>query len=206
MPGRPGRGYKDGVEPEAQSYPARLEIEYREPLNRFLPLVKWLLAVPHYILLTILYFAAWFVVIAAFFAVLFTRRYPPALFHFLEGVMRWHARVIAYVYLMVDPYPPFRFEPDPSYPVALEVEFPEAGVDRWRPLVAWLLAIPYLFVAGILNYIAEILVFFSFFAILFTRKFPRGMFDIVLVSQQWLTRGYAYAAFMTTRYPPFVWG
>lgn len=76
------------MEPEAQSYPARLDIEYREPLNRFLPLVKWLLAVPHYILLTILYFAAWFVLIGAFFAVLITRRFPPALFYFMVDVMR----------------------------------------------------------------------------------------------------------------------
>jgi hypothetical protein len=191
---------------EAQGYPARLDIEYQEPLNRWLPLVKWLLALPHYILLVILYFAAWFVLIAAFFAVLFTRRYPPALFQFLVSVMRWHERVTAYTYLMVDQYPPFKLEPDPSYPVTLEVDYPENGVDRWRPLVAWLFAIPYLFVAGILSYIAQILVFFAFFAILFTRRFPRGMFDIVVVSQRWLTRGYAYAAFMTTRYPPFVWG
>lgn len=112
----------------------------------------------------------------------------------------------AYVYLMVDPYPPFKFEPDPNYPVTLDVDYPEAGVDRWRPLVAWLLSIPYLFVAGILSYVAQILVFFAFFAILFTRRFPRGMFEIVVVSQRWLTRGYAYAAFMTTEYPPFIWG
>lgn len=194
------------MEPEAQSYPARLDIEYREPLNRFLPLVKWLLAVPHYILLTILYFAAWFVLIGAFFAVLITRRFPLPLFYFMVDVMRWHERVTAYVYLMVDPYPPFKFESDPNYPVTLDVDYPEAGVDRWRPLVAWLLSIPYLFVAGILSYVAQILVFFAFFAILFTRRFPRGMFEIVVVSQRWLTRGYAYAAFMTTEYPPFIWG
>jgi len=190
----------------AADYPARLEIDYEEPLNRFLPLVKWLLAIPHYILLFILYFAAWFVVIAAFFMVLFTRRYPPALFQFLVGVMRWHERVTAYVFLMTDKYPAFALEPAADDAVRFDVEYPADGVDRWRPLVAWLLAIPYLFAAAVIAYIAEVLVFFAFFAILFTRKFPRGMFDIVLVSQRWSVRGYAYAAFMVTRYPPFVWG
>src|SRR5207248_3210800 len=96
--GRP-RGYKGAMEAASPSadaaggYPARLDIEYQEPLNRWLPLVKWLLAIPHYIMLFILYFAAWFALIAAFFVVLFTRRYPPALFQFLVGVMRWHERV-----------------------------------------------------------------------------------------------------------------
>jgi hypothetical protein len=189
----------------AADYPARLEIDYQEPLNRFLPLVKWLLAIPHYILLFILYFAAWFVVLAAAVMVLFTRSYPPALFQFLVGVIRWHQRVSAYILLMTDKYPAFALEPALDDTVKVDVEYPADGVDRWRPLVQWLLAIPYLFVAGVIVYIAEVLVFFAFFVILFTRKFPRGMFDIVLVSQRWSVRGYAYAAFMVTRYPPFVW-
>jgi len=190
---------------DSSGYPASLDIEYEEPLHRFLPLVKWLLAIPHYIALFILYFAAWFALIGAFFVVLFTRRYPPALFGFLVGVMRWHTRVTAYIFLITDKYPAFSLEPVPGDPVTVQVEYPQEGVERWRPIVAWLLAIPYLFVAGILGYLAELIVFFAFFAILFTRKFPRGMFDIVLVSQRWLLRGYAYAAFMVTRYPPFVW-
>ena len=189
----------------AADYPARVDFEYQEPLNRFLPLVKWLLAIPHYIMLFILYFAAMFVLIAAFFVVLFTRRYPPALFQFLVGVMRWHERVTAYVLLMTDKYPAFALEHVPGDAVTLDVDYPEEGVDRWRPLVAWLLAIPYLIAAAVIGYVAEVIVFFAFFVILFTRTFPRGMFDIVVVSQRWSVRGYAYAAFMVTRYPPFVW-
>jgi hypothetical protein len=155
--------------------------------------------------LFILYFAAAFVWLAAFVMVLFTRNYPPALFQFMVGVMRWHERVTAYVYLMTDKYPAFALEAQPGEPVVLDIEYPQDGVDRWRPLVSWLLAIPYLIAASVIAYIAQLLVFFAFFAILFTRKFPRGMFDIVLVSQRWLVRGYAYAIFMVTRYPPFVW-
>jgi hypothetical protein len=78
-------------------------------LNRFLPLVKWLLAIPHYIVLFFLEIGAVVAVIIAWFAILFTGRYPRGLFDFVEGVLRWHNRVIAYAFMLVtDAYPPFR--------------------------------------------------------------------------------------------------
>jgi Domain of unknown function (DUF4389) len=81
-------------------------------LNRWLPLVKWLLAVPHYVVLFFLWIAALVVVIVAWFAILFTGRYPRGLFDFVEGVIRWHNRVIAYAWVLVtDRYPPFRLTP-----------------------------------------------------------------------------------------------
>jgi hypothetical protein len=90
----------------------RLEIDYPElpsGLNRWLPLVKWFLAIPHYVVLFFLYFAVFVVVVIAWFAILFTGRYPRALFDFVEGVIRWHDRVVGYALLLVtDDYPPFR--------------------------------------------------------------------------------------------------
>jgi hypothetical protein len=81
-------------------------------LNRWLPLVKWLLAIPHYIVLFFLWIAALVVVIIAWFVILFTGRYPRAMFDFVEGVLRWGQRVIAYAFLLVtDAYPPFRLAP-----------------------------------------------------------------------------------------------
>lgn len=78
-------------------------------LNRWLPLVKWFLAIPHYIVLFFLYIAATVSVIIAWFAILFTGRYPRGLFDFVEGVLRWHNRVAGYAYILVtDEYPPFR--------------------------------------------------------------------------------------------------
>jgi hypothetical protein len=86
--------------------------EARTGLNRWLPLVKWFLAIPHLIVLAILYFVAFFVLIAAWFAILFTGRYPRGLFDFVEGVMRWHNRVVGYAFVLVtDEYPPFRLKP-----------------------------------------------------------------------------------------------
>jgi hypothetical protein len=93
----------------------RLDYPYPDAerdLNRFLPLVKWLLAIPHYIVLFFLYIAGFFAVIGAWFAILFTGRYPRAIFDFIEGIVRWHNRVLGYVYVLVtDQYPPFRLAP-----------------------------------------------------------------------------------------------
>ena len=84
----------------------------KEDLNRWLPLVKWLLAIPHYIVLLFLFIAAFVCVIIAWFAILFTGRYPRGLFDYVEGVIRWHNRVIGYAFILVtDEYPPFRLRP-----------------------------------------------------------------------------------------------
>jgi hypothetical protein len=83
-----------------------------QELNRWLPLVKWLLAIPHYVVLLLLYLAAVVAILIAWFAILFTGRYPRGLFDFLVGVGRWHNRVVGYAFLLVtDEYPPFRLSP-----------------------------------------------------------------------------------------------
>jgi Domain of unknown function (DUF4389) len=90
----------------------RLDIDYpdaKTDLSRGMPLVKWLLAIPHYIVLFFLYIGAFFAIVIAWFAILFTGRFPRGLFDFVEGVIRWHARVAGYAFLLVtDRYPPFR--------------------------------------------------------------------------------------------------
>jgi len=84
----------------------------KQQLNRWLPLVKWILAIPHYIVLFFLFVGAFFAVIAAWFAIVFTGRYPRGLFDYVEGVVRWHNRVVGYAYILVtDEYPPFRLRP-----------------------------------------------------------------------------------------------
>jgi hypothetical protein len=97
----------------------------KRDLNRWLPLVKWFLAIPHYIVLAFLYIAVFFVVIFAWFAILFTGRYPRGIFEFVEGVIRWHNRVVGYAFILVtDRYPPFTLSqpapppPGPESPLA----------------------------------------------------------------------------------------
>jgi uncharacterized protein DUF4389 len=191
--------------PPSPDYSARLEIAYPAELNRWLPLVKWLLVIPHLFVLFFVGIGAFFVGIWAFFAVLFTGRYPRAAFDYLVGTLRWVYRVLAYMHLMVDPYPPFSMADDPDYPVRLHVDYPER-IANWRPLVQWLLVYPYLIVGSILYWLTAILAFISFFTILFTKKIPRGIFELMMPGLRWHTRGSAYAYFMSDRYPPWVWG
>jgi Domain of unknown function (DUF4389) len=93
----------------------RLEFGYPEAklgLSRWLPLVKWFLAIPHYIVLAFLYIGVIFALLGAWFAILFTGRYPRGIFGFVEGVIRWHNRVVGYAFILVtDQYPPFRLAP-----------------------------------------------------------------------------------------------
>jgi hypothetical protein len=195
----------DPAGPPAPDYPARMEISYPHEMNRWLPLVKWLLVIPHLFVLFFVGIAAFFVAIYAFFAVLFTGRWPRGAFDFLVGTLRWAYRVTAYAYLMVDPYPPFTLDDDPDYPVRLNVEYP-GRIANWRPLVQWLLIIPYLFVAGVLLWLTGLLAVIAFFTILFTKRIPRGVFELMVPGLRWNLRGSAYAYFMTDRYPPWVWG
>jgi hypothetical protein len=192
------------VGPPSPDYPAGLEVSYPAELNRWLPLVKWFLVIPHFFVLLFVAIGAFFVGIYAFFAVLFTGRWPRGAFDYLVGTFRWAYRVAAYYHLMVDPYPPFSMADDPDYPVRLNIEYPEQ-IDRWRPLVQWLLAIPYLIVAGVLYWLTGILTIIAFFTVLFTKEIPRGVFDLMVPGLRWNVRGSAYAYFMTDRYPPFVW-
>ena len=191
--------------PPSPDYPVRLEIAYPAELNRWLPLVKWLLVIPHFIVLFFVAIGAFFVGIFAFFAVLFTGRYPRGAFDYMTGTLRWAYRVLAYAHLMVDPYPPFTLQDVPDYPVRLQVEYPER-IANWRPLVQWLLVYPYLIVAGVLYWLTAILAFIAFFTILFTKKIPRGMFELMIPGLRWNVRGSGYAYFMVDRYPPWVWG
>jgi hypothetical protein len=188
----------------AAEYPVHLEIERQEEYSRLMPLIKWLLAIPHYIALLVLGIGAFFVLIASFFAVLFTGRYPRGMFDFMVGVHRWGMRVVAYTDFMVDPYPPFTLDDDPNYPVRFDIDYPE-HVNRWRPLVHWLLVIPFAIVAYLVYYLGRIMVFFAFFTILFAKNYPEGMFNIVKISLRWLARASAYYNWMVTRYPPFEW-
>jgi hypothetical protein len=195
----------DPAGPPSPPYPAALEVSYPAELNRWLPLVKWLLVIPHFVVLTFVGIAAFFVGVYAFFAVLFTGRWPRGAFDFIVGTIRWFYRVAAYFHLMVDAYPPFSMADDPSYPVRLQIDYPER-IDNWRPLVQWILAIPYLFVAGIFYWITGVLTVVAFFTILFTKQIPRGIFEVMMPGFRWNLRGNAYAYFTTDRYPPWVWG
>lgn len=185
-------------------YPVRFSAERQADYNRALPFFKWLLAFPHYIVLALLAIGAVFVHLIAFFAVLITGRYPRGLWDYIAGLLRWGSRVGAYVYLLTDRYPPFSLADSAAHPVRLEIDYPD-HVNRWRPLVHWLLILPYAFVAGLLMQLAAIVALIGAFVILFTKELPPGMFTLILNPFGWQVRASAYANYLVTRYPPFEW-
>jgi hypothetical protein len=208
----------------AETYPVRVDASLDAPLSRWLWLVKWVLLIPHYIVLALLWAAFVVLSVAAFFAILFTGSYPRGIFEFNVGVLRWTWRVQYYAVgaFGTDRYPPFTLADDPSYPAHLEIEYPRR-LSRGLVLVKWwLLAIPHyiivaLFTGGGLwaawragdnpdyNWpgLIAILAMIAAVAVLFTGQYPRQIFDFVLGLNRWVLRVAAYAGLMTDAYPPF---
>lgn len=186
-----------------EPYVVNAHVEHQSRYSRLLPFVKWLLLLPHYVAIIVLYVPALLAMFVAFFAVLITGRYPRRLWDFAVGVLfRWPWRVWAYLLLMTDRYPPFTLGDAPDYPARLDMEYPERTA-RWRPLVQWFLIFPYAVVGGFLGYIAFFLVFCAFWVILFTGRFPRDMLNLVRGSMLWQLRVNAYFYWFVTRYPRF---
>jgi hypothetical protein len=203
-------------------YPVQVQARLDPVLSRWLWLLKWLLLIPHFIVLFFLWLAFVILTIVAFFAILITGRYPRPIFDFNLGVLRWSWRVNYYGYgaLGTDRYPPFRLSPEDDYPATLHLAYPQ---QLSRPLVLvkwWLLALPHylviaFFLGGSLNWsddgdrtgygigLIGLLVLFAAVAKLFTDRYPPGIFDFVLGMNRWVLRVAAYAALMTDRYPPF---
>jgi hypothetical protein len=204
-------------------YPLRIDAQERPNPSRGLWLVKWAAAIPHYLVLALLWVAFTVLSAVAFVAIVITGRYPRAIFDFNVGVLRWSWRVAYYSYgaLGTDQYPPFSLAEDEDYPAHLTVDYPQ-HLSRGLVFVKWwLLALPHYLVVAILigggAWAAErtdapwvwgggligLLTLIAAVVLLFTGRYPQGIYDLVLGLNRWVLRVAAYAGLMTDQYPPF---
>lgn len=185
-------------------YPVRYDVEYPERISRLLNLpliVKPVLAIPHLLILYALLAVAYTVSVIAFFAILFTRRYPRGLFNLVVNTYRWNANVSGYLNWFRDEYPPFNWEAG-NYAVTYEVDYPER-LNRWLPLVKWLLAVPHFVALVVLAVIAAFVSMIVWFGVLFLGRYPRGLFNFMVGVTRWSNRVLAYVYFLRDEYPPF---
>jgi hypothetical protein len=198
--------------PSSTTDPVRVEADFEREPSRWLWLLKWLLLVPHFVVLVFLWIAFVIATVVAFFAILFTEHYPRRLFAFNLGVLRWTWRVEYYGYgvLGTDHYPPFSLAEVPDHPAHLDIAYPER-LSRGLVLVKWwLLALPHYLIVAILvsglswyGGLAGALVLIAAVALACTGRYPAGVFAFVMGLHRWLFRVVAYAALMTDSYPPF---
>jgi hypothetical protein len=212
----------------SMSYPVRVDAAPEPAASRGLWLVKWLLLIPHLVVLFFLWVAFCVVSVIAFFAILITARYPRPLFDFTVGVLRWSWRVNYYGYtaLGTDRYPPLSLSEVADYPAHLDVPYPER-LSRGLVLVKWwLLALPHFIVLSILaggglwagsrattdggwnaatgaGGLVTLLVLIAAIVLLFTGRYPQALYDFVIGINRWGLRVAAYTGLMTDRYPPF---
>jgi hypothetical protein len=207
------------------SYPVCIEGELAPHLSRWLWLVKWALLIPHYVVLVFLWIAYCVLTVGAFFMLLFTGRYPRAIFDFNVGVLRWTWRVAFYSYsaLGTDEYPPFTLADVPDYPARLDVAYPES-LSRGLVLIKWwLLAIPHYLIVAVFTGgawatwsdvggmwgnvttggLIGLLVAIAGLVLLVRGSYPRSLYDFVLGMDRWVFRVIAYTSLMTDVYPPF---
>jgi len=223
-----GPAGQPGVDPDrpGADYPARLNGWLDPGVSRALWLVKWILVIPHLVVLFFLWFGLWIGTIVAGFAILFTGRYPRSIFNYSVGVLRWNWRVSFYSYsaLGTDRYPPFTLAAT-DYPADLEVDYPPRLSHGLVLVKWWLLVIPHLFIVAIITggswgwtangmngwaaaagtgfSLLGILVLIAAVILLFSGRYRRGIFDLVLGLNRWLYRVIVYTALMRDEYPPF---
>jgi hypothetical protein len=199
---------------ESASYPARLEIDYPEQLDRLSSCFRIVWIIPIAVILALLTNAGFGegshgsqritvgLTLATALMIVFRQRYPRWWFDFARELTRFAIRIWTFFLLLTDRYPSTVDE----QAVHLEIDCPdvERDLNRWMPLVKWLLAIPHYIVILLLIVAALVSLIIAWFAILFTGRYPRGLFDFVVGVQRWVLRVGAYAFLLVTdRYPPF---
>lgn len=193
------------------AYPLALRARLDEP-SRWSWLYKWILVIPHLVILSFLWIAFGLLSVVAWFAIVFTGRYPRPIFDFNVGVMRWAWRVQFYAFALgTDRYPPFTLRADDRHPAVLDVAYPERLSRGLVWIKAWLLALPHLVIAGLFmggavnpgGGITAILALVAGVVLATGRPYPSTTFDLMIGMHRWVWRVVGYVALLYDDYPPF---
>src|SRR3954447_5668777 len=188
-------------------YPAQLEFQGDLHIDRWRPLVQWLLAIPHLVIANALRTLRNILILISFFTVLFTKQIPRPLFDVIAMTFRYEWRAASYAPFLHEDSPPFDFQPaaaDDGVDAhsVMNFTYPEE-LSRWQPLVKWLLAIPHYVVLFFLGIATVLAVLAGFFAVLVTGEYPEGIRNFVVGVYRWSLRVQAYVGLLTDEYPPF---
>jgi len=207
-------------------YPVTLEVEYPERLSRLTTFFRLFMLIPQYFVFLFVSIAAYVVMFLSWWAILFTARYPEVFFNLIAWWLRWYARLTGYAYLLTDKYPPFSGRVVADYPIIFEVEppgklsrlttffrFPIIPMptmtlwDHWRlqpqAIPGMPMAIPHYIVLYFISIAGGIILFLSWWAILFIGRYPRVFFDFITWWFRWGMRVAGYVYLVTDKYPPF---
>lgn len=192
--------------------PVRFSVTYQERLSRGILLLKTFFGaiyagIPHGIILGLYSIAVAIVQFIAWWAILFTGKFPRGMFDFCIAYARWLLRYNSYMWLFNDNYPPFSGAEIPEYPLTFSIDYPETlsrGKLLLKTFLGWAyVIIPHGIILAVYGIAAAVIQFIAWWAILFTAKYPRGMFDFVVNYIRWGLRVGAYIGYFTDVYPPF---
>jgi hypothetical protein len=184
-------------------YPVTFRADYVEKRSRLTTFFRLILAIPHFIVVFFYFLAAEIVVIIAWFALLFTGRYPKGMYDFVAGALRYQTRVYGYASLLSDEYPPFSGDPATPYPVDLGIGPPKAEYSRLKVLFRIILGIPVLIIQYAMQIVAQVGAFLAWFAIVILGRQPKGLQDMIVLGLSYQQRATAYFALLTEDWPPF---
>jgi hypothetical protein len=179
------------------------EMDYVEKRSRLTTFFRLILAIPHFIVLSFWGIAAGIVVIIAWFALLFTGRYPQGMYDFVAAFLRYSTYVYGYTFLAADVYPPFTGSPDVEYPVRLIIGPPKPEYSRMKVLFRIILAIPPLLITYAMQIVAQVGAILAWFAIVFLGRQPKALQDMIQLGLSYQQRAYAYVLLLTEEWPSF---
>lgn len=188
---------------ETTAYPVQFEVDDVAPQNRLSILFRWLLVIPHLIVLNFLGLAAGVVILFAWLTIVFVGRFPVGMLRFTIGYARWAARANAYGSLLTDRYPPFSMDEEPDYPVRLLI--PEQAADRNRltTFFRWFLLVPHLIILSLIGIVVPIVGFAAWLVGVVMGRLPEELHNFLYGYTCWTERVSAYAYLLVDEYPPF---